>query len=159
MEQDPDRYRKQDDRAQPLPRPSQVVGLDRVNRNHKIIAEPRITQKGEVFGIMFAQPAEEGDHTQNQDDEGDKQINGEHGVEFNNRPARFMPDEIRPEPLQAGPNETEPGLDGGPKIGFGRGQFAEQESEIKRHYAPNHRDILERRDNELNERSPIMTAH
>src|SRR5206468_12925790 len=100
-----------------------MMRLDRINRDHEIIAEPSIAQEGEVFWIMFPQAAEQSNDTQTQDDESDEQIDRRHRVEFDDGATRFMCRKIRPEPLQACPDETKTGLDRRPEIRLGGRQF------------------------------------
>ena len=66
--------------------------------------------------------------------------------------------EKRPEPLRAGPEEAEPGLNRRAEIRLVRRELVQQQAEVKRHDAPDERNMLEWRPNQLGENTPIM-AH
>src|SRR5262245_6732029 len=61
-------------------------------------------------------------------------------------------------PVRPGPQKAEPGLNGGAIGSFGRGQFIEQPSEVKRPDAPHQVHVLEWRDDEFSKRCPKLHA-
>src|SRR5436190_136708 len=58
VHQDPDRNCKEDDCYDPVPRPIKIVGLNREDRNHEIIAEPRVAEKTAAGRKFFAKAAD-----------------------------------------------------------------------------------------------------
>ncbi len=69
------------------------MGLNRENRDHEIIREPRVAEKFQVFRKSFAQAACQRDGTKHQHQKRDEQINRLDGVQFH---ARTVP-AVRPQ--------------------------------------------------------------
>ena len=119
MEDEPDWKSEDCDGEQILPHPVEIMCLDREDHDHQIIREARMTEEGAVFGIFAAQAAEESKRAESEDEEGDKEIYGQHGIEGEVRPVSAMRTEVGPEPLRTGPEKAEAGLDCGAKVCFG----------------------------------------
>jgi len=157
MQQQPDWNGEQNNRNQPFPRPFEVMRLDRENRDHEIIREPRVADEAQVFWKFFTDAAGERDEAERDHQKRHEQVDRQHGVEFNFRHAVAARLEIRPEPLRAGPEKAEPGLERGAEVRLVGSQFVEQQPEIERDDSPDKRDMLEWRRNQFQKNIPIMT--
>src|SRR6266576_3015117 len=57
VEHKPDRHCEQRDGDQSVPGPLQIAGLDREDRDHEVIAEPRVPEKGTILRKLSADAA------------------------------------------------------------------------------------------------------
>jgi len=123
MEEGPNGQSEQDNGDQPLPGPSEVMCLNGVNRNHEIVAEARVPQKGAILRVMPPYPTVESNDAQGDDGKSDEKVDRQHGIEFHSGPPGFMRQKIWVKPLQPRPKKTKAGLDCGAEICLAGGQL------------------------------------
>src|SRR4051812_30483397 len=118
MQHQPNRHREKNDGEQTVPGPVKVMRLDRIDRNHEVIGESRVSQKGPVFKETLSQPAKQRESSERQHQKGNEQINWD-GLDLDRRRGRQARMKIDIKPLRAGPKKAEPSLQRGAKIRFG----------------------------------------
>lgn len=160
MEKHPNREDKNDNRDQAIPGPDEKVGLDGVDRNHEIVAEPGMAQKGSVFWVAPADTAIQREPSQRDDQAGYDQVDGVQVMDCR-VPGGWWDGgvSIQVQPLGTGPEKAETGLNGGSETLLGRSQFAEQQGKVKGNDAPDQRQVLERRPYQLSKKSKVMVKH
>ena len=112
-----------------------------------------------MLGILAPQPADQRHGAQSDHQESDQQIDRQHRVQFESRGAFGPYAEIRKQPLSAGPQETEPGLDRRSIARLRGRHFIEDQRKVQRHNAPDQRHMLERSPDQFNKRGPIVVTH
>src|SRR4051812_26411271 len=113
MQHEPNGDCEHDNGYHSLPGPGEVMGLNRKDGDHEIIAESCMTEERKTFGIAAAEPADQGNQAQQQNASRYQEIDGQHGLPVHAGDAGTKRSKVRVKPLSPGPKKAEPGLNGG----------------------------------------------
>ena len=159
MEQKPKRDGKDYNRGDHVPRPFEVSGLNREDRDHKVIAEAGMAEESASARIFVTQPADQSNNSDHQNQNRDHDVYGKQRVEVERRGAGGTFGEVLIRPVRAGPQEAETGLNRCAKRGAVRSEFIEQPAKVEWNNTPDQFNVLKWSPNELLKNVPVNVAH